>query len=106
MFELRQLKQLIALSEYGTLSEAAEKLFITQPALSRSMQKLEHELGIPLFVHNKKNRISLNQNGELAVTYAKMLLTQASDIEEKLRLFNRTQNTISIGSCAPAPVMK
>ena len=37
MFELRQLKQLIALSEYGTLSEAAEKLFITQPALSRSM---------------------------------------------------------------------
>lgn len=106
MFELRQLKQLIALSEYGTLSEAAEKLFITQPALSRSMQKLENELGIPLFVHNKKNRISLNQNGELAVTYAKMLLTQASDIEEKLRLFNRTQNTISIGSCAPAPIWK
>ncbi len=106
MFELRQLKQLLALSEYGTLSEAAEKLFITQPALSRSMQKLENELGIPLFVHNKKNRISLNQNGELAVTYAKMLLTQASDIEEKLRLFNRTQNTISIGSCAPAPIWK
>ena len=49
MIELEQLKQLIAFATYGTLSKAAEKLYISQPALSRSIQKLEKTLGVELF---------------------------------------------------------
>ena len=55
MFELNQLEQLVTIAKYGTLSEAAQKLYISQPALSRSMQKFEKEVGFPLFGH-KKNR--------------------------------------------------
>ncbi len=106
MFELRQLEQLVSIAEYGTLLKASEHLYITQPALSRSMQKLEKEINVPLFDHKKGNRISLNSNGELAVTYARMLLMQANDMQDKLRLFYQTQNTISIGTCAPAPLWK
>ena len=49
MIELHQLIQLIAFAEQGTLSRAAETLHLSQPALSRSMQKLEQELKVTLF---------------------------------------------------------
>lgn len=43
MPELFQLEQLVCFAECGTLSQAAERLHLTQPALSRSMQRLEAE---------------------------------------------------------------
>lgn len=64
MIELEQLKQLIAFATYGTLSKAAEELYISQPALSHSIQKLEKTLGVELF-DRKKNKMELNQNGKL-----------------------------------------
>lgn len=58
MFELNQMEQLIMVAECGTLAGAAKKLHLSQPALSRSMQKLEEELQVPLF-NRKKNKIQL-----------------------------------------------
>lgn len=103
MFEIYQLEQLLAFAKYGTLSKAAEALHLSQPALSRSMQKLEDELRVTLF-ERQKNKIVLNQNGILAVEYAERVLNQAEDMVERLRTFDRSQRTISIGSCAPAPL--
>ena len=65
MFELYQLEQLLAVAACGTLSNAAEQLHISQPALSRSMRKLEDEIGVELFTRSK-NRMELNENGRLA----------------------------------------
>ncbi|MGX6564641.1 LysR family transcriptional regulator, partial [Cupriavidus necator] len=45
---LIQLKHLIALAETGSFSQAAARLHLTQPALSRSIQALESELGMAL----------------------------------------------------------
>ena len=47
MIELEQLKQLEAFSQYGTLSKAAENLHISQPTLTRSMQKQKTSLVSP-----------------------------------------------------------
>lgn len=66
MMELYLLEQLIAFSRQGTLSGAAEKLHISQPALSQSMKKLEESLGVSLF-ERSKNKIALNENGIMAV---------------------------------------
>ena len=77
MIELEQLKQLIAFAIYGTLSKAAEELYISQPALSRSIQKLEKTLGVELF-DRKKNKMELNENGKTVIQYA-----------EKFRIINR-----------------
>ena len=66
MFEFYQLEQLVAVADCGTLSGAAERLHLSQPALSRSMQRLEAELQVPLFIR-QKNRIFLNENGRMAV---------------------------------------
>ena len=56
MMELYQLIQLVAISDCGTMSSAAEKLHLSQPALSRSMQKLEEELQVALFERQKNSR--------------------------------------------------
>lgn len=103
MLELYQLVQLLAIADCGTMSGAAEQLHLSQPALSRSMQKLEDILQVTLF-HRQKNKISLNKNGELAVEYARRVVNQAHDMVKQVRAFDRSQRTISIGSCAPAPL--
>ena len=69
MFELYLLRQLAAFKEYGTLSEAAERLYLSQPALSRNMRKLEEEIGVPLFVRSR-NKLELNENGILTAELA------------------------------------
>ena len=105
MLELYQLVQLLAVAECGTISGAAERLHLSQPALSRSMQKLEDHLQVTLF-DRQKNKITLNPNGELAVEQARRVVRQAQDLVEQVRAFDRSQRTISIGSCAPAPLWK
>ena len=53
MIELNQLEQLICIAKNQTISKAAQELLISQPALSRSMQRLESDLGVELFDHYK-----------------------------------------------------
>lgn len=103
MPELNQLIQLLAVERFGTLSAAAEQLHISQPALSRSMQKLESELGFALFDHGK-NKITLNAAGELAVALARPVVDSMQSFVDRLQAFDRSQRTLAIGSCAPAPL--
>ena len=81
MIELFQLEQLAAFRKHGTLSKAAEVLHLSQPTLTRSMQKLEAEFGVSLFRHTK-NKLEFNENGELAAEYAVRILNQAKDMLE------------------------
>lgn len=105
MFELIQLEQLLAIEKYETLSKASEKILISQPALSRSIQRLEDELQVSLFTR-QKNKIVFNENGRLALEYAKRIIDTSHEMKERLQAFDRSQHTISIGSCAPAPMWK
>ena len=104
MIEISLWEQLAAFAEEGTLSKAAEKLHTSQPALTRSMKKLEMELGIPLF-RRSKNHMTLNDTGRLAVTYARRLLEQDRDLVLRLKAYDRSLHTISLGFCAPVPQM-
>ncbi len=102
MIEFEQLIHLIAFDRYKTLSLAAKELHISQPVLTRSMQKLEETLDITLF-ERTKNRISLNETGLLAVKLSKRIISDTKNMKIQLKEFNRKQHTISIGTCAPAP---
>ena len=101
--ELYELRQLVAFAECGTLSNAAESLHLSQPALSRNMKKLEEEFGIPLFVRGK-NHLALNENGTYVLALAKELLSDADALQAKARAYDRKSRTISLGVCAPAPI--
>lgn len=102
MIETSLLVQLIAFADCGTLSEAAETLHTSQPALTRAMKKLEAELGVPLFLRSK-NHIALNDTGRVAVGYARRVVQEAEDFTAHVRAYDRSQHTISIGYCAPIP---
>ena len=103
VFELYQLEQLLAFAECGTLSGAAERLHLSQPALSRSMQRLEAELQVSLF-DRQKNKIEFNENGRMAAEYARQVMEKCQDMISRIQAFDRSQRTILIGSCAPAPI--
>lgn len=95
MIEFNQLKQLICIAENKTLSNAAQKLFISQPALSRSMQRLEEDLQVQLFDHYK-NKIVLNQNGELVVKHAKKILKDMDKMIENVQKFDKSMHSLSL----------
>lgn len=103
MIELHQLKQLITISEEQTLSKAAQRLYISQPALTRSIQKLESELGVTLF-DRTKNKAILNENGKEAVKYAKKIINDTCKMKTHLIEFDKNNKTFHIGTIAPAPL--
>ncbi|MBQ9060837.1 MAG: LysR family transcriptional regulator, partial [Firmicutes bacterium] len=68
MIETYLLEQFAAFARWGTLLKASEELHITQPTLSRSMKKLEEEIGVPLF-HRTNSKLVLNETGQVAAEY-------------------------------------
>ena len=103
MLELQHLDYLTAIQEKGTLSAAAEALHVSQPALTRAMQRLEANLGQRLFTRSK-NRVELNEAGRLAVECARLVLEAAGDMERRLEAYKQSQMTISVGACGPGPL--
>ncbi|WP_050478245.1 LysR family transcriptional regulator [Herbaspirillum rhizosphaerae] len=93
----RQLEHLIAVSETGSFSRAAEKLFITQSALSRSLQCLEEELGGRLLDRIGK-RNSLTPLGLGVVQRAREVVLQTSELRRSAQLLQQgTGGNIRVG---------
>lgn len=86
----------------GSLTAAAEKLFLTQSALSHSIKKLEQQLGTELW-HREGRSLRLTQAGQYLLTVASRLLPQLSLAEERLRQFAQGERgTLRIGmECHP-----
>lgn len=64
MIEFNQLEHLVAIAKNKTISKAAEELLISQPGLTRSMQRLEDDLGLSLF-DRKKIKLNLMKTENL-----------------------------------------
>ena len=73
---LQQLKYLVIVAECGSISEAAQKLFISQPSLSAAIQNLEKEMGVTAFSRSSKG-VVITREGEELLAYSRMLLEQA-----------------------------
>ena len=74
------LRLFITAAETGSLTDAAKKLFISQPAISQGIKKLEEELQVRLFIRSKRSRLILTPVGReiLALAY------QMADLENRL----------------------
>ena len=103
MLDFDNLEQLTAFARCGTLSAAAEELHISQPTITRTMQRLEDDFGAPLFVRSK-NSIELNETGKMAVEYARKLIFEAENAVRSVQEFDKNLRSINVASCAPAPL--
>lgn len=78
--ELYQLKQFVAVAETGSMTQAAEQLYLSQPNISRSIKRLEQELGMQLFIR-ERNKMVLNENGEFILSHARAALEEVYKIQ-------------------------
>ncbi|MDX4054554.1 LysR family transcriptional regulator, partial [Pseudomonas aeruginosa] len=73
MSDLRQFRHFVALAEHGHYARAAEAVNLSQPALSRSIQALEGQLGCTL-VERGSRGVALTAHGRLVLEHARRLL--------------------------------
>ena len=79
---LQQLKYAVTVSECGTISAAAEKLFISQPSLTTAIRELEAEMGVTIFSRTNRGVI-VSREGEEFLGYARQILSQAQLLQER-----------------------
>lgn len=102
MIERIHLAIIREVEQQGSLTAAAEKLFLTQSALSHSMKKLEQQLGTDIWLREGRS-LRLTQAGQYLLAVANRLLPQLALAEERLRQFAQGERgTLRIGmECHP-----
>lgn len=94
--ELTQLRYFKALAETGSLSKTAEKLYITPPALSSSLARLERELDTTLFDRGKT--LVLNERGSIFLEYVTQSLDALDNAKKALDELRDVQHArLSVG---------
>ncbi len=95
---LKDFEYIIEITRWGSISKAAEHLYISQPALSRYLKRLESELKLPLFYKSDKRYIP-TAAGVCFLDYAERILKLNSEMEESLtHIRNDSHNMIRIGA--------
>lgn len=77
------LRYFAAIARHGSMREAAEKLHVAQSALSRQIQKLEEELGAPLFQRHARG-VELTSAGEILLSFAQTSLRQVEKVRSEV----------------------
>lgn len=95
-------EELATFAEHKTLAKTAEALHVTQPSITRGMQKLEDELGVILF-NRQPNRITLTETGELAASEALKILSLNREVIAKISNFYQSKEIISVAFSIPGP---
>lgn len=80
------LKIFITAAETENFRETAEQLMMTQPAVSKSIQKLEAQLNLPLFIRSQQ-RVKLHTNGHFLLPRAKKVLDAEQQMLDELKAF-------------------
>ncbi len=94
--ELRQLRYFIAVAEEMNITRAAERLHMTQPPLSRQLQMIEEEIGLPLFERGARP-LRLTEAGRVFYAQARRLVEQADELAPLTRRLAQLSERIVIG---------
>lgn len=89
--DLKNIHYLFALEEYGNVSAASNKLYISQPTLSQFLKKYEDDLGYTIFIRTKGG-LKLTEEGRLFLDTARRMLKLEQDMREQLA---DTSNTMT-----------
>ncbi|MGU7774312.1 LysR family transcriptional regulator [Burkholderia sp. MR1-5-21] len=94
--ELRQLKYFVGIVDAGSVSRAAQCLFIAQSALSKQISDLEQELGVQLLVRGRAG-VQVTESGKVFYDYAQGILKQLDDARIAVRAPESIVGSVIIG---------
>ena len=101
-YTLRQLGYAVAVNDSGSITEAAQRLGVSQPAISAALRHLETEFGISIFVRRPAHRIDLTPAGLKFISTARRLLDDAQAFEDQARgLASTIEGSIEVGCFLP-----
>lgn len=99
--EWRHLRSFLTVAEFANVSRAADASFISQPALSRQIKRLERDLGVRLF-ERVGRRLRLTNAGEVLFVRARLLLEEAEHTSTLIR--EAADRTVGVLRVAASPV--
>ena len=91
--EMQQVRYFVALADTLNFTRAAEKCNVSQPALTRAIQQLEHELGGPLF-HRERNNTHLTELGRQVEPHLRQALAATEDARHRAKALARLQSAV------------
>lgn len=91
-----QLEYFCAVSQYHSITQAAQKLYVTQPAISSAIRELEKEFSVNLFTRSK-NHLTLTKEGELFYQKARALLQSIEQTTSQFHDLGRKVSPVRIG---------
>src|SRR6185437_1285557 len=95
--DLRQLKYFVAVAEERHMGRAAERLHLSQPPLSRQIQSLERELGVPLFIRTARG-VDLTDAGQALLQDARAIRLLAAQAGERAQRVGKGElGTLDVG---------
>jgi DNA-binding transcriptional LysR family regulator len=105
-FTLRQLEHALAIAEHGSIAKAAQRLGVAQPSLSASLQKLEAQLGLQLFIRHHAQGVTPSPQGLRFLNEARSLVAHGTDFQrETTDAGTLVEGELTIGSFSTfAPV--
>ncbi|HEY4405293.1 MAG TPA: LysR family transcriptional regulator [Xanthobacteraceae bacterium] len=103
--KLRDLQMVQALAEAGSMAAAAERLALSQPAISKAMSELEHGLGAQLLDRSSRG-VVLTESGRVLLERGRVILDEVRlGITEIDHLSDPTQGEVRVGTSDPAAVV-
>ncbi|MBM7624572.1 LysR family transcriptional regulator [Sporohalobacter salinus] len=95
---LRELKIFVTVCKTGSMSKTAEKLYVTQPAISQTISDLEEKLNVKLFDRIKRN-LNLTHSGKILLKYSQKVLLLIDETQNTIEdIANMKQGQLSIGA--------
>jgi DNA-binding transcriptional LysR family regulator len=104
--EMQQVRYFLALARTLNFTRAAEQSNVSQPALTRAIQQLEHELGGPLF-HRERANTHLSELGRMMLPYLEQIHAQTEAAKQQAKAVKKLDNvTLRIGAmCTIGPAV-
>ena len=102
ILNLRELQAFKAIAELGSLGKAADALNLTQPALTRTLKRLEHQLGVSLFERHAHGT-TLTEYGRALEPHASLMLAESLNATRELReMLGQERGVVRVGTVASA----
>ena len=103
--DIEQVRQFAAAAKAKTFRDAAEQCHVSQSTLTRSIQRVEADLGADLF-DRRGRRTTLNELGLAVLPHASRIVEEADAMSLRAEEARRGIEVLSIASCAPAPLWR